>query len=49
MFVKVIIAYLVHGEVSDEPLGIDGLHIGGVTLIIVIDLTLAVLEHAQLK
>ena len=42
----VIIAYQVHGEVSDGPLGIDEVRIGGggaVTLII------AVLEHAQLK
>ena len=52
MFVMVIIAYQVHGEVSDGPLGIDEVRIGGgvaVTLIIGKDLTLEVLEHAQLK
>ena len=48
----VIIAYQVHGEVSHGPLGIDEVRIGGggaVTLIIGKDLTLEVLEHAQLK
>ena len=52
MFVIVIISYLIHGEVSDEPPGISKVHIGGsgaVTLIIDKDLNLVVMEHAQLK
>ena len=48
----VFIAYQVHGEVSDEPLGIEVVHIGGggaVTLIIGKDLTLAVLSNSLLS